>query len=328
MSWVLIRCGPHLPHGRLWLQGTEVTIGRAPSNTFMLNSSYISRRHATFNYNIQENKWDLKDNKSANGIFINGIRTNAQVPYTLIEGDTIGFGAPPSAQSSNDVFIYKICIEIKQEPVDNPSAPSLNSPKAAEAELQAALDANGNVPESLQLQDTEPTKGNSNDNNTVGDSIVASKALAEVAPGGSEKTTSETIPPLNETSEPSRVLLEKPTSASNVVAVAVAAAVQVEPTIEQTTTQTRLKLSSLSLKSSAGRSVTIKQEPGTTKSSFTEKLPGQNLVPVPGPVPTSCAVQEGSLTAVNSNLETAETIGSGSNVHETSSVKIKIDLKR
>ena len=50
----------------------ELTIGRSPDNSIIINDTTVSRRHATLI--IAQNEFSIKDLGSANGTFVNGMR--------------------------------------------------------------------------------------------------------------------------------------------------------------------------------------------------------------------------------------------------------------
>jgi len=50
----------------------ELTIGRSPDNSIIINDNTVSRRHATLI--IAQNEFSIKDLGSANGTFVNGMR--------------------------------------------------------------------------------------------------------------------------------------------------------------------------------------------------------------------------------------------------------------
>ncbi|OSC41044.1 FHA domain-containing protein [Mycobacterium decipiens] len=64
-----------------------VTIGRAPDNTVVLNDLLVSRRHAVLRRTA--NRWELVDNGSANGTYVNGHRINRAV---IGPDDILGIG--------------------------------------------------------------------------------------------------------------------------------------------------------------------------------------------------------------------------------------------
>lgn len=64
-----------------------VTIGRAPENTVVLNDLLVSRRHAILRRT--GNRWELSDNASANGTYVNGHRISRAV---IGPTDIVGIG--------------------------------------------------------------------------------------------------------------------------------------------------------------------------------------------------------------------------------------------
>lgn len=69
----------------------EITIGRAPNSDILLSKDKLtSRRHATVRY--ENGNYVLRDERSANGTFVNGQQIEELVPRVLQEGDHIGIG--------------------------------------------------------------------------------------------------------------------------------------------------------------------------------------------------------------------------------------------
>lgn len=64
-----------------------VTIGRAPENNVVLNDLLVSRRHAVLRRT--GNQWELVDNNSANGTYVNGNRINRA---NIGPDDVVGIG--------------------------------------------------------------------------------------------------------------------------------------------------------------------------------------------------------------------------------------------
>jgi ABC transport system ATP-binding/permease protein len=64
-----------------------ISIGRAPENNVILNDLLVSRRHAVLRRS--ENQWELVDNNSANGTYVNGNRINNVV---IGPNDVVGIG--------------------------------------------------------------------------------------------------------------------------------------------------------------------------------------------------------------------------------------------
>ncbi len=73
------------------LDKPEMTIGRAPSSDILLSKDKLtSRRHATVRY--ENGHYTLRDERSANGTFVNGQQIDEMVPRMLQDGDRIGIG--------------------------------------------------------------------------------------------------------------------------------------------------------------------------------------------------------------------------------------------
>jgi len=73
------------------LDKPEVTIGRAPNSDILLSKDKLtSRRHATVHYNGEE--YVLRDERSANGTFVNGQQLDDGASHLLHDGDHVGIG--------------------------------------------------------------------------------------------------------------------------------------------------------------------------------------------------------------------------------------------
>jgi pSer/pThr/pTyr-binding forkhead associated (FHA) protein len=73
------------------LDKPEVVIGRAPSSDILLSKDKLtSRRHATVRY--ENDHYLLRDERSANGTFVNGQQIEEGVPRILQDGDHVGIG--------------------------------------------------------------------------------------------------------------------------------------------------------------------------------------------------------------------------------------------
>ena len=69
----------------------EITIGRAPASDILLSKDKLtSRRHATIHF--ENNQYILRDERSANGTFVNGQQIEELAPRVLQDGDHIGVG--------------------------------------------------------------------------------------------------------------------------------------------------------------------------------------------------------------------------------------------
>jgi len=73
------------------LEKLETSIGRAPTSDILLSKDKLtSRRHATIRY--ENGNHVLRDERSANGTFVNGQQLEEMTPRTLQNGDHIGIG--------------------------------------------------------------------------------------------------------------------------------------------------------------------------------------------------------------------------------------------
>jgi pSer/pThr/pTyr-binding forkhead associated (FHA) protein len=73
------------------LDKLEVVVGRAPSSDILLSKDKLtSRRHATIRY--ENGQYLLRDERSANGTFVNGQQIEEGVPRILQDGDHVGIG--------------------------------------------------------------------------------------------------------------------------------------------------------------------------------------------------------------------------------------------
>src|SRR6266849_10255123 len=73
------------------LEKLETSIGRAPTSDILLSKDKLtSRRHATIRY--ENGNYVLRDERSANGTFVNGQQLEEMTPRTLQDGDHIGIG--------------------------------------------------------------------------------------------------------------------------------------------------------------------------------------------------------------------------------------------
>lgn len=78
------------PAGQTVLGNTEVTIGRAPDNTYAINNSQVSGHHAVIRPQGQE--YAIVDLQSTNKTYVNGQALPPQVAHILKPGDTIQVG--------------------------------------------------------------------------------------------------------------------------------------------------------------------------------------------------------------------------------------------
>jgi pSer/pThr/pTyr-binding forkhead associated (FHA) protein len=73
------------------LEKQEISIGRAPNSDILLSKDKLtSRRHATVHY--ENGQYVLRDERSANGTFVNGQQLEEMTPRVLQDGDHVGIG--------------------------------------------------------------------------------------------------------------------------------------------------------------------------------------------------------------------------------------------
>ncbi len=73
------------------LDKLEITIGRAPNSDILLSKDKLtSRRHATVHY--ENGRYTVRDERSANGTFVNGQQIDELVSIELHDGDHVGIG--------------------------------------------------------------------------------------------------------------------------------------------------------------------------------------------------------------------------------------------
>ncbi|GAC1486720.1 MAG: hypothetical protein NVS2B12_41420 [Ktedonobacteraceae bacterium] len=73
------------------LEKAEISIGRAPASDILLSKDKLtSRRHATVLY--ENGTYTLRDERSANGTFVNGQQLEEMSTHVLKDGDHIGIG--------------------------------------------------------------------------------------------------------------------------------------------------------------------------------------------------------------------------------------------
>ncbi|CAC5378866.1 RNF8 [Mytilus coruscus] len=109
----LLRIGDNImKHKLISLENkTEVTVGRSPDVTVCLLSNMISRCHAIFKCNEKE-QWTVRDNKSLNGVFVNGKKLEPVCPQKLVDGDTVQFGVTKNSEEPAE-FLYRFHTNLK-----------------------------------------------------------------------------------------------------------------------------------------------------------------------------------------------------------------------
>jgi pSer/pThr/pTyr-binding forkhead associated (FHA) protein len=112
----------------------EITIGRAPNSDILLSKDKLtSRRHATVRY--ENGQYLLRDERSANGTFVNGQQIEDMTPHVLRENDHVGIGEHEllfrgfGVASQDDVENMQT-INIIQQPAPEPTASTYADPHA------------------------------------------------------------------------------------------------------------------------------------------------------------------------------------------------------
>jgi FHA domain len=85
-----------LPDGTVQDLDAEVTVGRAGDNDLVVEKGRVSRRHARLVK--AEGRWYVEDRGSLYGTYLNGVRLQPRVPYSLRHADRIAVGP--------DTFIF------------------------------------------------------------------------------------------------------------------------------------------------------------------------------------------------------------------------------
>ncbi|XP_062614448.1 E3 ubiquitin-protein ligase RNF8-like [Saccostrea cucullata] len=108
----LIRVGDNVKKYKLidFRGKDEITVGRSQDATVCILSPMISRCHAVFKKD--GDTWSIKDNKSLNGVFINGKQLEPHKSHTLQEDDKVQFGVPKAGEKAAE-FIFKFHYKIK-----------------------------------------------------------------------------------------------------------------------------------------------------------------------------------------------------------------------
>ncbi len=103
------------------LDKLEITIGRAPNSDILLSKDKLtSRRHATVHY--ENGQYVLRDERSANGTFVNGQQIEDMAPHVLRENDHVGIGEHEllfrsfNSQSSPDDVADMATVNITRSP--------------------------------------------------------------------------------------------------------------------------------------------------------------------------------------------------------------------
>ncbi|MBE3558681.1 MAG: FHA domain-containing protein [Ktedonobacteraceae bacterium] len=210
------------------LDKPETVIGRAPGSDILLSKDKLtSRRHATIRY--EDKQYVLRDERSANGTFVNGQQIEELVPYVLKDGDHVGIGehelifraagsqqAVQEKESAPPVPIDELVT------VAQPFSPSAVSPVPQEPTYRTQSDGQATIP--APEQDDFKTQGTTTNGvpgsvapavpvipPTVRDAAPAAPAAPVIPPTVREAppapviepTVREPAPPVPDTPQPS-----------------------------------------------------------------------------------------------------------------------------
>ncbi|XP_072032643.1 E3 ubiquitin-protein ligase rnf8-B-like isoform X1 [Amphiura filiformis] len=115
LIWCLRQCGESPKYGLIPLPpGREVTLGRGLDVTVQLvsrkNPLMLSRKHAILKETDDGEYWTVRDNKSLNGIHVNGTQLSPQRPHLLQEGDIVQLAVAPDKTQPPD-FLFTVVQE-------------------------------------------------------------------------------------------------------------------------------------------------------------------------------------------------------------------------
>jgi pSer/pThr/pTyr-binding forkhead associated (FHA) protein len=112
-----------LPDGTVQDLAAEVTVGRARENDVVVEKGGVSRRHARLVKT--EGRWYVEDRGSLYGTYLNGVRLQPRVPYSLRHADRITIGP--------DTFIFFARAQVDDP--DDTARFALSTPPAGGREL-------------------------------------------------------------------------------------------------------------------------------------------------------------------------------------------------
>ncbi len=112
-----------LPDGTVQDLDAEVTVGRAAENDVVVEKGGVSRRHARLTKT--EGRWYVEDRGSLYGTYLNGVRLQPRVPYSLRHADRIAIGP--------DTFIFFARAQVDDP--DDTARFTLSAPPAGARDL-------------------------------------------------------------------------------------------------------------------------------------------------------------------------------------------------
>jgi hypothetical protein len=73
-----------------------IFVGRSSTSDVVLRDGSVSKTHAVFEHDVGAGRWDLRDNRSHNGTWVDGIKLRGSVRVPLTSGAAILFGSYPA----------------------------------------------------------------------------------------------------------------------------------------------------------------------------------------------------------------------------------------
>jgi pSer/pThr/pTyr-binding forkhead associated (FHA) protein len=142
----------------------EMSIGRAPGSDILLSKDKLtSRRHATIHY--ENGEYILRDERSANGTFVNGQQLEEMTPHTLKDNDHLGIGEHELVFHAYNSGASGVDIESMPTITVNAAAAAELTYRTREDELLTATNNDdfstrsmngGSVPETIEQPENPP----------------------------------------------------------------------------------------------------------------------------------------------------------------------------
>jgi pSer/pThr/pTyr-binding forkhead associated (FHA) protein len=142
----------------------EMSIGRAPGSDILLSKDKLtSRRHATIHY--ENGEYVLRDERSANGTFVNGQQLEEMTPHTLRDNDHVGIGEHELVFHAYNSGASGVDIESMPTITVNAAAAAELTYRTREDELLTATNNDdfstrsmngGSVPETIEQAENPP----------------------------------------------------------------------------------------------------------------------------------------------------------------------------
>ena len=182
------------------LEKPETSIGRAPNSDILLSKDKLtSRRHATIRY--ENGGYVLRDERSANGTFVNGQQLEELSPRLLQDGDHVGIGEHELIFQAHKAEAAGIDIESMPTISVSHSALGDITYRTREDELRTATASDDFSTRSMNGGDTSMPE--TSDNLTLTSAPETSPAASDAVPASvvvpasvaTPETSSETVAP-------------------------------------------------------------------------------------------------------------------------------------